>query len=1244
MDSSKEKDKRQSQAMPKMPATFDRWFWTADYRRGVTILFDKLNAGLKESQELIAFIRKRESFERAYAHELKSTNPLDPDGFGYDDGASFFSVYKQLRSSQVELADAHARLALQLDRLVIGPFETWSRDHQQRITKSIDRVELILSRWENQAKELIKLKEIYDSKTQEADEAEEDSRFSPASTLNHHQQQQQGFPSKEQLDSYSIAESTASPRETYGQITKLVSEQAIGLSRAVTQKMRIQDGRLGFKAQSLNETKQSPPENQDHKPLPESPDNPIDSNLSTEKGKSKEAKHMTAPPNTSLQPTSTLLNIAGVVKSPFQWSQLFSKAHDTIFKQSIKVPVLGTYHGAHSGEDLVIFFKNNLIELNGDPDRAIELCKELSQELSILRLIGEIGNKFIASHDAFYVWKPEAFNLHKLNDTDPKELEEEDQRRTLTNLPEKRHMKSNSLNNSPSRSNLQSSSPRMTVPNTLTGIPKGFEKQSSTGSALGKYIQTAVTQAAKGINELGATVGVSSPITAESPGETRAERLGREARSAEKAYSTGVIRLDHTRLTLEQTISEYFNFLQRCELDRLRAAKAVIMGFNAALATLNPKMDKLAEQANVLNESFSPENDVNALVERYKTGPFRPSPILFHSYRSNESRVYFGIDLSKWHNSQQGDTEDDFNDVPPILTRLLNILEKTYPKLSNDDERRKTWIYEVPLKAIHELREALNDPYKSRISDERLEGLDPPLIAATIKLWLLELDPPPVHSSRYEDVKAIYPQRGVATTTGEGGIESSDSVDVRVEVLANLLSKLPKPHLMVIDTIISHIKNLFANTEAQEDDDLYLTKLGLSIARTLLRPKVENGVTLSDRFQPMFIVDLIKNYDRILPVAIGLRNKMMGGGENVNEFGIKKPTRKNTRPTDMRIRRSELGIAGSIPDNKAQKILADQRRRVSQGEAAVPLKKSTEHVKVVNSPTSPQSVVVRSVAGTAENSPVDEFQVKRKDTSGHDSLSKGIDRSSLKDDEAPITVVANDQIVTPPSSSIQQQQFTPIRSADQAPSDQAADDQQQVEESEDETRDAPFVPPFASGANEPVDLPFVPPTTTTTTGTSSSNIANEIISAYGNGGGGGGSSSEIDEQDIPLTTKTNINRLSSSHTKRNSSTSSSVGGATGLGRKRGIVGSPKLRNSTSSKLINHRNSDSPPPPIPASTTTSNHSKAAPSVGSLRSQFEHSSVTAPSQRSSLINPSTTNNENSVPTTASTNRYRRDPPKV
>ncbi|KAA1102133.1 hypothetical protein PGT21_036220 [Puccinia graminis f. sp. tritici] len=1192
-------------AIPKMPATFDRWFWTSDYRRGATILFDKLNAGLKESQELIAFIRKRESFERAYAHELRSPTPIDPEGFGFDDGASFLSVYKQLRSSQTDLADAHARLALQLDRLVIGPFETWSRDHQERITKAIDRVELILTRWEKQAKEVIKLKEIYDSKTQEADEAEEDSRFSPAGgMMSHHQ----GFPSKEQLLSRSNDESPVSPKETYGQIGKLVSEQAIGLSRAVTQKMRIQDGRLGFKAQSLSEADQTHQKNPplsaaDQKPLPQSPDDhDSSSHPKPEKGKSKEEKHTSAPAK-PIQSNTTLLSIAGVVKPPLQWSHLFQKARDTIFKQSIKVPLLGTYHGAHSGEDLVIFFKNNLPELNGDPDRAIELCRELSQQLSILRLIGEIGNKFIASHDAFYVWKPEAFALHSLS-TDSG-FEE-----TLTDLPERRQLKSASLTDSPSRLHL---SPRLAGSGSQATSPNGFDNNTSNkqangpGSALGKYFQTAVTQAAKGINELSATVGVTTPISAESPGETRAERLGREARSAEKAYATGVTRLDHTRLLLEQTISEYFQFLQRCELDRLRAAKAVIMGFNAALATLNPKMDKLAADAVVLNESFNPEGDVAALVERYRTGPFRPSPVLFHSYRSHETRVNFGIDLSKWHNCQHVDYSEDFNDVPPILTRLITLLEKGYPRLSTDDERRMAWIYEVPLKAVHELREALNDPYKSKISDTQLAAFDPPLIAATIKLWLLELDPPPVHSSRYDDVKAIYPQRA--------GVETR-SVDVRVEVLANLLSKLPKPHLMVIDTVISHLRNLFISTKSSEDDELYLTKLGLSFARTLLRPKVETAVTLSDRFQPFFVVDLIKYYERILPVAIGLRNKMMG-----NEVG-KKPQRKNTRPTDMRIRRSELGIEGSIPDNKAQKILADQRRRVSQVESSTNTSKS----ETVASPTSPQSVIVRSVPATAENSPVETKTSKK--SSMEDDLPQEItkpepsmeEEKTLPDEPLPVVTT---ETVSPPSA-----QVTIIPSADETSSSQEHPTteetlvSQPVEGSDDETRDAPFVPPTRTG-DEPVDMPFVPPTT-----------ANEIISAYG---GGGASSSEIDEQDIPLAAKANLTRLSS-HEKV------SPGGAA-LNRKRGLIGSPKGR-TPAGKLAHPSGSPPPGPPAPIGPS---HIKGAPSVGSLRSQFEITSsasstnIAANKRQSVNSTASSSDPSNPIPNPP-TNRYRRAPSKV
>lgn len=157
------------------------------------------------------------------------------------------------------------------------------------------------------------------------------------------------------------------------------------------------------------------------------------------------------------------------------------------------------------------------------------------------------------------------------------------------------------------------------------------------------------------------------------------------------------------------------------------------------------------------------------------------------------------------------------------------------------------------------------------------------------------------------------------------------SEEARVEVLGSVLSRLPRPHLLVIDAVVSHLVKLVKSTTTPEEtDEVYLTKLGISVARGtfflyfangqsksmlmgcflvgLLRPKIETAVTLSDKFQPIFLVDLLTHYEKILPVAIELRRKLVPTATQ----------RKNTRPVDMRVRRSGLGIEGSVPDNQAQ--------------------------------------------------------------------------------------------------------------------------------------------------------------------------------------------------------------------------------------------------------------------------------------------------------------------------------------
>lgn len=86
------------------------------------------------------------------------------------------------------------------------------------------------------------------------------------------------------------------------------------------------------------------------------------------------------------------------------------------------------------------------------------------------------------------------------------------------------------------------------------------------------------------------------------------------------------------------------------------------------------------------------------------------------------------------------------------------------------------------------------------------------------QLWLLELDPAPVPAQRYDDIKAIF-------------ADDKTPADVRAEALQAILSRLPKVHLLVLDAVVSHLKALFESTTTEEDSDLFLTKLGLSVSR-----------------------------------------------------------------------------------------------------------------------------------------------------------------------------------------------------------------------------------------------------------------------------------------------------------------------------------------------------------------------------------------------------------------------------
>ncbi len=75
------------------------------------------------------------------------------------------------------------------------------------------------------------------------------------------------------------------------------------------------------------------------------------------------------------------------------------------------------------------------------------------------------------------------------------------------------------------------------------------------------------------------------------------------------------------------------------------------------------------------------------LMERYRTGPFRPSPQVFESV-DHERDVAFGIDLRQWAGEGGWNAiragEKDKPMIPSVLTSLLGALKEAYPSVVDD--------------------------------------------------------------------------------------------------------------------------------------------------------------------------------------------------------------------------------------------------------------------------------------------------------------------------------------------------------------------------------------------------------------------------------------------------------------------------------------------------------------------------------------------------------------------------------
>lgn len=373
----------------------------------------------------------------------------------------------------------------------------------------------------------------------------------------------------------------------------------------------------------------------------------------------------------------------------------------------------------------------------------------------------------------------------------------------------------------------------------LTGIPEKRPKLMGRASTLASDTASEPQSPVIG-DRVSEYLGGWNPLNNAHPNETPADKLRREAREADERYKAGVKKLDILRCNLEEAMIDHLKFMERCELDRLKAIKSVILDFSGAISNVIPSLQSTVDHMMLFQETVQPLGDLRYLLENYRTGNYIPKVMTYENYYNQVDEQTFGVDI-------EARARSDRKRVPLIVTTILTFLDSRYPDIEGDETRRSIWVVDVPLAATHHLRNQINTG--KPIPPELLERYEIPIVAAALKLYLLELPDSLVSSHVYEIVKTIY------TSTAHSASESA-----RIQVIQSTLGQLRLANIATLDAIVTHLTRLIELTNA---DEAYVSHLTTVLAPCILRPKQETGLSMTEKYNVRLIRDLLAHKDAI---------------------------------------------------------------------------------------------------------------------------------------------------------------------------------------------------------------------------------------------------------------------------------------------------------------------------------------------------------------------------------------------
>lgn len=582
--------------------------------------------------------------------------------------------------------------------------------------------------------------------------------------------------------------------------------------------------------------------------------------------------------------------------------------------KSHKVSILGTYHNVSSGSSITQWLLDYMPEFNKNIIKAETFGQDLINN-GFIRLIGSMGNKnFINSSQFYYQWKPIVFQITNLEG----------------NTSESDLSRKSSLNVS-----------------------------SKSSTSLG------ASQFQDYFDDMKQAIGVNSVDYSD---KSQLSKLFTEVNSLDAQYLRQTVELDKLRCEFEELIMDHLTFMQKCELDRLKAIKKVTFDFLSSFSSKIISMKQLCDELLVLEETINPVNDLKFLIENYSTGKFKPSVILYDNYYDSNINQTFGVDLNV-------KSRLDKRVVPIIVQCILSHLDKVYPDIVNDEERINLWTQPVHLTNIHNLRFELNDLNDPSKIEVVLSKTHPIIITNVLKLYFMELPESIIPYNYYDLIKSLYLNYPVNDDT---------KTDSRINGLQNVLIDLPKCNLATLDAILTHMNRLIQiiGSENEELAKGFQKQLSKEFGNLVLRPKFDSlsldhsRSLINDKHQFNFLNDLFVYKDTIFKEL--RRRNSSRHGKNSNTSGMEsREDSLNSRSAQtsglgksqpLTQKASVVASSKSRLESKLQNVVHKTKRLESENEVIGPNPSNIAASKMSVTPSTPPPVTPKKMPNSLKRS------------------------------------------------------------------------------------------------------------------------------------------------------------------------------------------------------------------------------------------------------------------------------------